>query len=88
VRNTKKAWQLYNTAKTWSLPPSQLMGLEEEFDAFCLDEAIAALGNGIENRLLAITGKNADWARQRELMVIMGVTEEEKASLFKVPTPT
>ena len=49
---------MYNQAKAWNTRPSQLAGIEQEYYAYCFDEAIGAWGTYVTNELEKIEGKN------------------------------
>lgn len=81
MRNTPLAWQLFNVAQTWGVRPSELAGVEDSYHAFCLDQAIAALGNGVRHRLDSLgttdrKSKQLESKMQRELAVILGLPDQ------------
>lgn len=45
-------WRLYTTAKTFSARPSALLGIENDWVAYCLDNAVSLLGNSFESKLM------------------------------------
>lgn len=51
-------WSLYNTSKQWSKRPSEMVGITEEYTAFCFDEAVGLWGSYVVNELEKIEGKN------------------------------
>lgn len=83
-------WTTYNLAKTWKTRPSELLFIEDQYQAFCLDEAVAFLGNGIMNMLDEVTGDPSflEFKRQQILARVLEVSEEEEAKLYQTPTPT
>lgn len=44
-------WSLHNQAKEYSLPPSAIVGIEDEYPAWCFDQAIFTFGRWVENKL-------------------------------------
>lgn len=58
---------LYQEAKTWSVRPSSLLAISEEYPAYCFDQAVGLLGRRIENELEAVEGRNeAETKMKRE----------------------
>lgn len=50
-------WSMYQDAKLWNCRPSDLAGIEEDYYAYCFDEAVATWGNYIVSELEKIKGK-------------------------------
>lgn len=44
-------WELYRRAERWGQPPSSLMGIDNQFLAWCLDEAVDTFGTTVESRV-------------------------------------
>lgn len=81
MSNTPLAWQLFNVAQTWGVRPSELGGVEDSYAAYCFDQAIAALGNGVRHRLdsLGTTDKKSkqlEAKMRRELGIILGLPDQ------------
>lgn len=51
-------WGLYQSAKLWNTRPSQLVDIEEPYEAYCFDEAVATWGTYVSNELEKIEGKD------------------------------
>lgn len=64
-------WQLFNLAKTWNCRPSQLINVQSDWQAFCLDRAVATFGNALKAELESVEGKNAK-AVERKRSQILG----------------
>lgn len=63
-------------AKTWTVRPSQLLGIKDEYVAFCLDEAVAFFGNEVEAEINGIEGRNprdTQVRQERKLRELLGV---------------
>lgn len=79
-------WNVYLESRTWRTKPSNLFGIADEYVAYCLDEAVAMVGNHITNELEKIQGKNGrqiEGRRQAALNRMLG-----KVPQFKTPIPT
>lgn len=79
-------------AQTWRARPSELLGVEESYAAYCLDQAIAALGNGIKHRLdsLSTTDRKVrqlEVKMQRELATILGLKDDVQRT-YRTPLVT
>lgn len=44
-------WRLAQLSKTWRCRPSQLLALENTYEAYCLDEAVAEFASLVEAEL-------------------------------------
>jgi hypothetical protein len=56
-----------------------MLGIKGEYEAFCLDQAIAALGNGITAHLESISDKDpkrAEQLQERELRRLLGLKQK------------
>jgi hypothetical protein len=51
-------WQVYQTAKTYQVRASDLLGVSDPWTAYCVDNAVARFGSALEAALDAVTGKN------------------------------
>ena len=58
MNNGLQMWDLYNTAKTYHVRPSDLLRVVDPFAAYCLDSACGEWGRTIEAELSRIEGKN------------------------------
>lgn len=77
---------VYLEAKTWNRRPSELFDIEDEYVAYCFDEAVALIGNFITGELEKIEGKNVkqiEGRRQAALARLLGQRPK-----FKEPIPT
>lgn len=48
---------LYNDATTWGCTPADYIGVDDEYLAFCLNQAVAYAGKFIENAMEEAAGK-------------------------------
>lgn len=69
-------------AKTWSCRPSDLLGIEDDYVAYCLDQAVGYFGRHLEAELSNVEAKDnneGEWKRRLILERYLG-TEEDKPS--------
>ena len=69
MKSPARNWRLYQLAQACSCRPSDLLGVENTYAAFCLDEAIILYGNALQNELDRVsnnakTEKAAEGRRQ------------------------
>lgn len=72
---------MYLQAKTWNKRPSELLGIEDRYVAFCLDSAIAELGWYIEDELDKVqskTEKGRKAAREAKLRALLSDKPQTK----------
>lgn len=50
-------WLLYNQAVTWRARPSELVAIDDEYVAYCLDQAVFHVGTTIKSELESVEGK-------------------------------
>lgn len=65
-------WLLYQEAITWKSTPAELIGVDDEYTAYCLNQAVSYVGKFIDGEMdkasdKAKTTKAAESARQRVL---------------------
>ena len=51
VRDSRQSWLLFSNARTWRCRPSELLNIEDDYVAYCLDEAIGYFGTQLEYEL-------------------------------------
>lgn len=82
-------WQLWGMAKTTRSRPSELMGIEDDpYLAYCLDQAVAHVGQTLEADIETVTHKNPKiQARRREarLIHLLGLRQVDMPGRFKSP---
>ena len=63
-------WNVYVEAQTWRQRPSTMMGITDEYVAYCFDEAASEWGNHVRGKLDAVEGPNSKviQARQETLL--------------------
>jgi hypothetical protein len=66
VKNLPLMWGLYQKSKLWSTRPCALLGIDDPYVSYCVDEAVGSWGMYVENELDKIEGKNGkDTARKQ-----------------------
>jgi len=77
---------LYIEAKTWSVRPSSLVGLaDDEYVAYCFDQAVGYVGRRIENELESVEGKNDAEIKHKREIVLSRYFSDNKVSGFADP---
>lgn len=82
VANSPAMWQVYQTAKTYRVRASELLGISDPWTAFCLDNAVSYFGTSLEAELESIEGKTAkeiNKQRERTMDKWMGIPQRYKS---------
>lgn len=90
MRNKRLVWNLYLDSKTWAVRPSQLLDISDSYVAYCLDEAVALLGNEVSAALDKCDGKTRgqiESKQQKVLNQMVGSTPGAKGQ-FRAPIIT
>lgn len=56
--------------------PSQLLGIDDPYEAYCLDEAVLAFGDGVTAELDKVKGKNQAQKRMMTLRRLLGLKQK------------
>lgn len=67
-------------ARTWHCRPSDLLAIDDEYVAYCLDQAVSYFGRMLEADLDGVEGKDAEeqnWKRKRILDRYLNGGEEK-----------
>lgn len=77
-------------AKTWSCRPSDLLGIEDDYVAYCLDQAVGYVGRTIEAELEkagsgAKNEEEAEWKRKLVLDRYLGEEDKPQRGLYADP---
>lgn len=86
-------WQLFNLAKACFCRPSDLLNIQNDYVAFCLDEAVISMGTSLENHIDEVMQgtKDPKAARAKAQYALEDFLNEGKAKesiQFATPTPT
>lgn len=49
--NSSQMWMLFVEAKTWRCRPSELLAIDDDYVAYCLDQAVGYFGRELEHAL-------------------------------------
>lgn len=86
VRSTATSWRLWGLSRTYKCRPSELIGIEGSWEAFCFDSAINTFGGHVQNEIDSINEKTASATRRkREAILRRYVPELAKARQFRDP---
>jgi hypothetical protein len=77
-------------AKTWNCRPSNLLAIEDDYVAYCLDQAVGYFGRHLEAELEkagsdAKNDEEAQWKRQRVLDKYLGEEDKHQRGRFADP---
>lgn len=61
---------LYQNSQKFSCRPSDLLGLHDEYEAYCVDEAVAYFGSTLEYELDKIEAKSQEETRRRRKAIL------------------
>jgi hypothetical protein len=67
---------LFVDAKTWSCRPSELMALDDEYVAYCFDQAVGYIGRSIEAELDKVEAKTPAEGEQKRKMIFAKFFDE------------
>jgi hypothetical protein len=86
VRNTAASWRLWGLSRSYKCRPSELLGIENSWDAYCFDNAIQLFGGTIQNKIDSVSEKtDAATSRKRESILRRYIPELAKARKFADP---
>jgi hypothetical protein len=79
-------WDLYLQATAFNCLPSQLLAIEDNYQAYCLNQAVRFFGASLQNRLDEVDGKpeQVKWQRQKILDEVLTPGQQQKQR-FKDP---
>jgi hypothetical protein len=77
-------------AKTWSCRPSDLLNIQDDYVAYCLDQAVAYFGRTLESELEkagsgAKNESEAEWKRKAVLERFLGEDDKPQRGMFADP---
>lgn len=80
-------WALYRLAKTLRTRPSELVGLEDPYVAYCLDEAVMVFGDHVTTELEKVEGKKKERERKQrqKLGELLQLPDEQRFKPFRRP---
>jgi hypothetical protein len=62
VRQPRRLWEAYTTAKALGRPPSEIYRIDDEVTAWSFDRAVLTFGSALESRLQTISQKSKNRA--------------------------
>lgn len=77
-------------AKTWNCRPSDLLNIQDDYVAYCLDQAVGYFGRTLENELEkagsdAKNNADAEWKRRAVLDRYLGDNDKPQRGQFADP---
>lgn len=86
MQNRPLMWQMYRMAQTVNVRPSEFLGIEDPYVAYCCDEAVIAFGLGVETQVDAVEAKNdKELSRKRQQVLdrLLGVEPVKRFKAFR-----
>lgn len=80
-------WETFVAAKMWGTRPSDILGIEGSYEAFCIDQAVGEFGSFIEGELDKVKGKNADQTAGRRTALLRSLLTADTAESGRFATP-
>lgn len=77
-------------AKTWNCRPSDLLAIEDDYVAYCVDQAVGYFGRHLEGELEragsdAKTQDEAEWKQKQILDKYLGEEDKPQRGLYADP---
>lgn len=66
----RRLWETYQLSKQMGIRPSELLAVDDDYVAYCLDRAVQTFGNALENRLHEISSKAKNKKTSEQKMAI------------------
>lgn len=80
-------WELYQNAKLWGQRPSTIMAVEDEYVAWCLDQAVFHFGASLTAELEGVEGKNKGEIERKQRRILDRVLGPKKGDKGKFADP-
>lgn len=83
-----QGWLLYQDAQTWHCRPSDLLSIQDDYVAYCVDTAVAYLGRAIQAELDGVEAKSkADGIAKRKIILarFFGTDDKPVKGVFADP---
>jgi hypothetical protein len=75
-------------AQLWRVRPSEMMGIEDSYTAFCFDQAVGEFGSYVKHEVQSIEGKNAKAVEGKRKLRLKALLDEDPKAKFAQPTAT
>lgn len=79
---------MYVQAKTWKTRPSELLGIDDPYLAYCVDEAISDFGNYVSEELNKVKGKDEKAIAGKQELVLKGLLGDDPKARYAQPVAT
>lgn len=82
-------WKLYQEAKIWGCRPSNLLNIDNDYHAYCLDEAVSTWGSHVTSELEKLEGKTdkeVRTKRDRKLLQLLQAPDKMRFKSLRQPT--
>lgn len=75
-------------AQLWRVRPSELVGIEDPYIAYCFDQAVGEWGSYIRSELSQIEGKNAKAVEGKRTLRLKALLSDDPKAKFAQPVVT
>lgn len=75
-------------AQLWRVRPSDMMGIEDPYTAFCFDQAVGEFGSYVRHEVQSIDGKNAKAVEGKRRLRLKALLDEDSKAKFAQPVAT
>lgn len=80
-------WGVYQLSQSLTIRPSELLGIEDAYVAYCLDEAVTVFGSYVTNKLEEVEGKPKEREKKRKAILgeLLKLPDEQRFRPFRRP---
>lgn len=75
-------------AQLWRVRPSELVGIEDPYAAYCFDQAVGEFGSYVKHELEKIEGKNAKAVEGKRKVRLQALLSADPKAKFAQPVVT
>lgn len=80
-------WLLFNQATTWKCRPSEILAIDDDYVAFCIDQAVFHVGVTIRSDLDGVEGKTSQEIAQKREQVLNKYFSDEDTTAKQYADP-
>lgn len=63
-------WELYQRSKQWGTRPAEILGIDDDYVAWCIDQAVFHFGVEVEGALNKVEGKTKSEIERKQRQVL------------------
>jgi hypothetical protein len=73
-------WDLFLQSQTYHCRPSDLLGIDSDYSAFCLDQAVFIWGSFVRGKLDEVKGKTSESIKKKQDRLLLRLLDTETGS--------